>query len=99
MHHPKVLVTHSDFPDVGFGYLNKNCNVTVVDGNNRREMLRMIKGVEGLLWATQDPLDAEVLDSAGPQLKSISTMTAGLSMLTLLQIKFFVPYTFNELNI
>lgn len=79
-YHPKVVVTHSDFPNVGFQYLNKNCNVTVIDGSNRREMLKMVKGAEGILWATQDPLNSEVLDSAGPQLKSISTMTAGLSM-------------------
>lgn len=37
-----------------------------------------IKGVDGILWATHERLDAEALDVAGPQLKVISTKSAGL---------------------
>lgn len=43
----------------------------------REEIVCKAKGVDGILWANCEPLNAEILDSAGPQLKAIVTGTAG----------------------
>lgn len=42
---------------------------------NRSEILSKISGIEGLIWQTSEKLDEEILDAAGPLLKSISCMS------------------------
>lgn len=45
------------------------------------------KGVDGILWATHEPLNAEALDRAGPQLKAISTKSAGIDYVDVAEVK------------
>lgn len=53
----------------------------------REEILQMSKGMHGILWATHHRLDAEALDAAGPQLKAISTLSAGTDHVDVLEVK------------
>lgn len=49
--------------------------------------LKEIQGVDGILWATHERLDAEVLDRAGAQLKVVSTKTAGIDYVDVAEVK------------
>lgn len=46
-----------------------------------------ISGIDGLVWITHQPLNSEVLDAAGPQLKSIATMSVGYDHIDVKEIK------------
>lgn len=43
--------------------------------------------MHGVLWATNENLNAEVLDAAGPQLQSISAITAGINYIDIPEVK------------
>lgn len=43
--------------------------------------------MDGILWATHEPLNAEALDRAGPQLKVISTKSAGIDYVDVAEVK------------
>lgn len=43
----------------------------------RAELLKKVKDVNGVLCMLTDKIDAELLDTAGPQLKVVSTMSVG----------------------
>lgn len=53
----------------------------------RDELLEKLKGVDGVLWGGHAALNAEALDAAGPQLKSISTMSAGIDFVDVAEVK------------
>lgn len=53
----------------------------------RSEILNKIKGVDAILWATHEQLNAEALDTAGPQLKVISAKSAGLDYVDIPELK------------
>lgn len=53
----------------------------------RAEILAKMKGVDAVLWGTGCLLDAEVLDAAGPQLKAISTKSAGFEFADIPELK------------
>lgn len=84
---PKVLVTHMKLPEVALSYLRPKCELTFAKAFDRKEILEKVKGVDGLLWATMDVLNAEILDAAGPQLKSISIKSAGYDTVDVAEIK------------
>jgi glyoxylate/hydroxypyruvate reductase len=84
---PKVLVTHTELPKEGLRYLTDKCDVSYAKSKERGDILKKVKGVDGLLWASLEPLDAEVLDAAGPQLKAISTKSAGVNHIDVDEIK------------
>lgn len=54
---------------------------------SREEILSKSAGVDGILWATHEPLNAEALDRAGPQLKAISTKSAGIDYVDVVEVK------------
>lgn len=83
---PRVLVTHTKLPEEALKVLEK-CEVTFAKSNERSEILKKVKGVDGLLWASLDNLNAEILDAAGPQLKSISVKSAGLNYVDVTEIQ------------
>ena len=65
---PKVLVTRHLIPDSCLEPLRTNCDVIICNENNvttREEILRKIEGVNGVLWATTEKLNSEILDAAG----------------------------------
>ncbi|KAI8041980.1 hypothetical protein M5D96_003278 [Drosophila gunungcola] len=70
----KVLVTHPEVPQVGIDLLKQNCEIVQVQSVpiNRAELLEKIRGA---------------LDAAGPQLKSISTMSAGIDYVDVPELK------------
>lgn len=84
---PKVLITHTKLPEEALNYLRQKCELSFAKSNERSDILKKVKGVDGLLWASLDKLDAEVLDAAGPQLKSISVKSAGLDYVDVAEIK------------
>jgi glyoxylate reductase len=43
----------------------------------RTRLLREVKGVDGILSMLTDPIDAEVMDAAGPQLRVIANLAVG----------------------
>lgn len=53
----------------------------------REEILSKSQGVDGILWATHERLDDEALDRAGPQLKAISTKSAGIDYVDVEAVK------------
>lgn len=83
---PRILVTHTKLPEEALKVLEK-CEVTFAKSNERSEILKKVKGVHGLLWASLDKLNGEILDAAGPQLKSISVKSAGLDYVDVAEIK------------
>lgn len=85
----KVLVTHPEVPQEGIDLLKENCEVIQVNSlpPRRDELLEKLKGVDGVLWGGHAALNAEALDAAGPQLKSISTMSAGIDFVDVAEVK------------
>ncbi|GAB0093399.1 glyoxylate reductase/hydroxypyruvate reductase [Sergentomyia squamirostris] len=87
---PKVLVTHCEIPQAGLDILRQKCDVVLTKGlpqPTREEVLALSKGVDAILWANHEKLNAEALDVAGPQLKCISTMSAGIDYVDVAEVK------------
>ena len=86
----KILVTNPEVPQKGLEILrNSGAEVIVVESlpPKRSELLEKAKGVHALYWASHEPLNGEVLDVAGPQLKSVSTMSAGFDYVDVEELK------------
>ncbi|CAL1284338.1 unnamed protein product [Larinioides sclopetarius] len=80
MSKPKVLVTRPSVPVEGIDLLKEKCEVEIYDQEKpieRDALLKMIKGKDALLCLLTDPIDKEVIETAGPQLKAIATMSVG----------------------
>lgn len=86
---PKVLVTHKDVPAVAIDLLLQRCDVVVVQSAPplREDILNLSKGVDAIFWATHSPINAEALDTAGPQLKAISAMSAGIDYVDVAEVR------------
>lgn len=54
---------------------------------SREEVLSKSAGVDAILWSTHEPLNGEVLDRAGPQLRAISTKSAGIDYVDVPEVK------------
>lgn len=54
---------------------------------SREEILTKSQGMDGILWATHEKLNAEALDRAGPQLRAISTKSAGIDYVDVAEVK------------
>lgn len=54
---------------------------------SREEILKLCPGIVGLMWIPFYKLDAEVLDTIGPQLKAISTASSGLNSVDIDEVK------------
>ncbi len=79
MTRPKVYVTRI-IPQPGLELLETECEVIVHRGEeppSREDLLRNIKGKEGLLCMLSDKVDTEVLDAA-PSLRVISSFSVGV---------------------
>src|SRR5687768_9544519 len=71
---PKVFVTRI-IPDKGLAMIKDICDVDLWPHElppTRDELLRHVRGVDGLLCLLTDRIDGEVMEEAGPQLKVIS---------------------------
>lgn len=78
---PKILITRL-IPEVGLSLLRQHYphfDVWTDDfPMTREELFQRSKGVDGLLCALTEKMDAELMDSIGPQLKVISSMSVGV---------------------
>lgn len=87
---PKVLVTHPRTPELAIELLRKTCDVTICEGlpqPTREEVLSKAKGMDAILWATHEPLDAEALDRIGPSVRAISTKSAGIDYVDVPEVR------------
>ncbi|XP_069818289.1 glyoxylate reductase/hydroxypyruvate reductase isoform X1 [Dendropsophus ebraccatus] len=70
--------------------LAENCTVQQWDSDDpvpREELLKGVAGAHGLLCLLSDKIDKEVLDTAGPNLKVISTLSVGFDHLAIEEIR------------
>ena len=76
---PRVLVTRV-IPDEGLDAVREAAEVDLWTDElppPREELLRRAAGMDGLLTLLTDPVDDELLDATGPQLKVVSNFAVG----------------------
>jgi len=79
MSKPKVFVTRA-IPEKGFEVVRDFCDVDLWPEElppSRDELIRHVRGVDGLLCLLTEKIDGEVMDEAGSQLKVISNHAVG----------------------
>ncbi|XP_059163442.1 glyoxylate reductase/hydroxypyruvate reductase-like [Physella acuta] len=79
MSRPKVCVTRK-VHDEAIALLKEHCDLDIWDSEEvipKDELLKKVKGVAAIFCTISDIIDAEVLDAAGPQLKTVATMSVG----------------------
>jgi glyoxylate reductase len=79
MEKPRVFVTRS-IPDAGLVQIQEYCDAVIWPEElppTRAQLLEHVKGVDGLLCLLTDPIDAEVMEAVGSQLKVISNYAVG----------------------
>jgi glyoxylate reductase len=79
MSKPKVFVTRA-IPEKGIQIIRDFCAVDLWPNElppARDELLRHVRGVDGLLSLLTDKIDGDVMDEAGPKLKVISNLAVG----------------------
>ncbi len=80
---PRVFVTRP-IPDEGLSVVRGQTQVDLWEDElppSRDELLRRVRGVDGLLCLLTERVDAELLDAAGRQLKVVSNMAVGFDNL------------------
>ncbi|XP_042908645.2 glyoxylate reductase/hydroxypyruvate reductase isoform X2 [Parasteatoda tepidariorum] len=90
MSRPKVFVTRPSVPKEGLDLLRISCDVEVYPEEKpipRDALLKGVAGKDGLLCLLTDPIDKEVLDAAGPQLRVIASMSVGFEHIDLEECK------------
>lgn len=90
MSRPQIYVTRPDIPKEGLDILRQTCDVTTWTEEvpvPREELLKNIKGKDGLFCILTDKVDREILDSAGSNLKVVATMSAGFDHLDVGELK------------
>ncbi len=79
MSKPKVFVTRR-IPEKGLALIRDFCDLDLWPDEmppTRAELLRHVRGVEGLLSLLTERIDGEVMEAAGAQLKVISNLAVG----------------------
>ena len=79
MSRPLVLVTRK-LPSKVISKLEEHCDVDLYVGDqaiSRDELLARVAGKHALICLLTEPIDAAVLDAAGPQLKVVSNVAVG----------------------
>ncbi|KAB7506366.1 hypothetical protein Anas_04080 [Armadillidium nasatum] len=86
----KVFVTRQDIPKEAITRLQEECDVEIYPQSRpipRDELLKRIKGKDGVFCLSDQIVDKEFLDAAGPNLKVVSTFSAGFEHFDLNEIK------------
>lgn len=86
----KVLVSHPEVPAPVLEYLQQRGCETIVCQNVppvRSDILQKLPGVDAIFWAHYQPLNSEILDAAGKQLKAVSTMSSGIDYVDVPEFK------------
>jgi len=79
MSKPRVYVTRI-IPEAGLHLVQEACQARVWQGETpppREVLLEEVRGPDGLLALLTDPIDAALMDAAGPQLRVISNYAVG----------------------
>ncbi|GLH04742.1 uncharacterized protein GBIM_10387 [Gryllus bimaculatus] len=77
---PKVVVTNGEVPKEAIQLLKETCDVVECSElplPTRADILRRLPGADAVMWVAKARLDEEMLRAAGPQLRVVSTMSAG----------------------
>ncbi|XP_035227762.1 glyoxylate reductase/hydroxypyruvate reductase-like [Stegodyphus dumicola] len=80
MSKPKVLMTRVDIPSEAIEKVKEKCDVEIYEKENpisKDELIKMVAGKDGLYCLLTDPVDKDVIEAAGKQLKVIATMSVG----------------------
>lgn len=81
MSKPKVFITRR-IPDAGLKMLYEECEVDLWDEDlppSKEQLLEHVPGVDGIVSLLSDPIDAEVIQAAGENLKVISNYAVGFN--------------------
>lgn len=81
---PKVLITRPDIPKAALILLRDRYCLRIWDKPEpipRSTLLSMIHGVDAVFCVLTDKIDNAILESAGPQLKVVASMSVGLDHL------------------
>ena len=86
---PRVLVTSNDVLSAGIDLLRTKCDVTIIQTykTKREDVLQALPGHDAVFIASHINVNSEFLDIAGPNLKVVSTMSAGYDHLDVPEIK------------
>ncbi|ENN70525.1 glyoxylate reductase/hydroxypyruvate reductase isoform X2 [Dendroctonus ponderosae] len=83
----KILIANPTVPQIAYKLLADKYEVTTSTSHDRAAILKDVRGVDALFWATHNRIDKEILDAAGPQLKVIGTMSVGYNHIDLEEVK------------
>ncbi|EFA08834.1 glyoxylate reductase/hydroxypyruvate reductase-like [Tribolium castaneum] len=84
---PKILITNPTVPQIALDILGRNCELIHTKDDKRESILEKVSGVDAILWATKVNLDVEILDKAGPQMKTVGAMSAGVNNIDVPELK------------
>lgn len=86
---PRVLVTSNEVPAPGIDLLRAKCEVTIIPASvsTREQVLQALPGHDAVFLTNHHIVNNEFLDIAGPNLKVVSTMSAGYEHLDVSEIK------------
>nr|CAD7197584.1 unnamed protein product [Timema douglasi] len=87
---PKLYITRPDVPEEGIAMLQDKFEIKMWPGKSpvpREELIKQVKGVDALFCYLTDKIDEQVLESAGPSLKVIGTMSVGYDHINVSQLK------------
>ncbi|CAG9564509.1 unnamed protein product [Danaus chrysippus] len=92
----KVVVSSNDYPASGLKVLQEHFTVVQSKYNhygkegiteNKEELMKILPGASALVWISHHPITKELLDIAGPQLKIVSTVSAGYNHCNVPELK------------
>ncbi|XP_053610525.1 glyoxylate reductase/hydroxypyruvate reductase-like [Plodia interpunctella] len=88
----RVLIVNKTYPVAGQNVLKNKVEAVILPNldpapNFLADVKNNIKGVDAIIWNTKHRLTSELLHSAGPSLKAVSTMSSGLDHIDLEEIK------------
>ncbi|CAH0564750.1 unnamed protein product [Brassicogethes aeneus] len=74
---PKILIASTVVPESVLELLKSKCALILIKKESKNHILSKVQGVHGIFWATKTHLDKEIIDTAGPNLTTVCTMSAG----------------------
>ncbi|XP_054707592.1 glyoxylate reductase/hydroxypyruvate reductase-like isoform X2 [Uloborus diversus] len=87
---PKVLITRNDIPEDAILLLQSKCDVEIYGKPSpipRDELLKRVKGKNGIFCLITEKINQEVFEAAGSTLKVVGTMSAGYDHVDLTECK------------
>lgn len=88
MSRPKVLISNPTVPQIAFDLLQNYVDIIKIENDTtKEEILSKVKGVDAIYWASRLKLDKEIIEAAGPQMKTVGTMSAGYNHIDVEELK------------